>query len=193
LVDLAPFDRLHIVIVGADLRPSVNRDNDLGAAGTNPLFAFFQEMPVPLLDREAVDRMVREIGQVMAIDRIGEGFVSELFELTGGHPSLARSIAAEACRVRANSEALTRDDLAHGLDRMQDDNAVGYFLRNNLWQLMTIAERAVVRNLALDEPIPEFVPASALRAARSALRAQGLIDDEVTIGLFRSWLLDEEG
>jgi hypothetical protein len=189
---LAQSDRRHVVIVGADLRPNVNRDNDLGPAGTNPFFAFFQEMPVTLLDRDAVDRMVRDIGQAMAIDRVARDFVGELFELTGGRPSLIRTIAAEACRGRASKQALTMHDLTEGLDRLHDDNAIGFFLRNNLWQLMTTAEQAVIRNLALDQPIPAFVPKSAQKEARSALRAQGLISDTVHIGLFRTWLQDEE-
>ncbi|MGV9367799.1 tetratricopeptide repeat protein [Amycolatopsis sp. NPDC003731] len=189
---LAQSDRRHVVVVGADLRPSVNRDNDLGPAGTNPFFAFFQEVPVTLLDRDAVERMVRDIGQAMAIDRISGGFVRELFEKTGGHPSLIRTIAAEASRARRDRHALTGSDLAAALDRLYDDDAIGFFFRNNLWQLMTAAEQAVVRNLALGRPIPGFVPTSAQRAARAALRAQGLIGDSVHIGLFRSWLRDEE-
>ena len=189
---LAQSDRRHVVIVGADLRPGVNRDNDLGPAGTNPFFAFFQETPVTLLDRDAVDRMVREIGQAMAIERINGDFVRELFELTGGHPSLIRTIAAEASRGRVHKQALTGRDLANGLDRLHSDDAIGFFLRNNLWQLMTTAEQAVVRNLALGRPIPAFVPTSAQREARSALRGQGLISDTVHIGLLRTWLRDEE-
>jgi hypothetical protein len=189
---LAQSDRRHVVIVGADLRPNVNRDNDLGPAGTNPFFAFFQEIPVTLLDRDAVDRMVRDIGQAMAIDRVAEDFVGELFELTGGHPSLIRTIAAESSRGRADKRALTGRDLAHGLDRLHDDDAIGFFLRNNLWQLMSAVEQAVVRELVLGRPIPPYLPKAAEREARAALRSQGLIDNKVHIGLFGTWLRDEE-
>ncbi|MGX7829042.1 tetratricopeptide repeat protein [Actinokineospora sp. 24-640] len=189
---LAQGDLRQVVVVGADLRPDVNRSNDLGSAGTNPFFAFFQETPLTLLDRNAVDRMIREIGQAMAIEHVSGDVVRELFELTGGHPSLIRTIAAEISRGRADRHAMTGPDLVAGVDRLHDDDAIGYFVRNNLWQLMTAAEQAVVRCLALDRPIPKYLPKPAVREARSALRAQGLIDDTVQIGLFRTWLRDEE-
>lgn len=189
---LAQGDRRHVVVVGADLRPIVNRENDLGPAGTNPFFAFFQEMPVTMLERADVDDMIRSLARAMGIDVVAEELLTELFRLTGGHPSLVRTLAAEAYRQRAHQFELTGEDLSAGLDHLDDTDAVGFFLRNNLWQLMTTAEQEVVRALVLGRPVPEFVSRAEERQARAALRAQGLITDEVRIELFRDWLRDVE-
>ncbi|MGW1681968.1 FxSxx-COOH system tetratricopeptide repeat protein [Saccharopolyspora sp. NPDC002376] len=189
---LAQGDRRHVVVVGADLRPGVNRDNDLGADGTNPFFAFFQEMPVPLLEREAVDEMVRSLGRAMAIGAVAEEFLSRLFGLTGGHPALVRTVAAEAYRQRKLAYELSEDDLDTALDHLDDADTVGFFLRNNLWQLMTTAEREVVRAVASGGPVAPFVSAADQREARSAMRSQCLIDEGVRIGMFRDWLSSAE-
>ena len=46
---LSQGEHRYLVVIGADLRPIANRENDLGAVGTNPFFNLFQEMPVALL------------------------------------------------------------------------------------------------------------------------------------------------
>ncbi|MGM1062337.1 tetratricopeptide repeat protein [Saccharothrix sp. Mg75] len=190
---LAQGDRRHVVVIGADLRPDVNRDNDLGVAGTNPFFSFFQEMPVPLLEERAVDEMVGTLGRAMGIDRVSEEFTSGLFRLTGGHPSLVRTVAAEAYRRRELPYELTAADLVTAQDHLDDADTVGFFLRNNLWQLMTVAEREVVRAVVGGRPVADFVPATDRKQARSALRSQGLLDGEdVRIGVFRDWLREAE-
>ncbi|MEU4445127.1 toll/interleukin-1 receptor domain-containing protein [Actinosynnema sp. NPDC050801] len=190
---LAQGEHRHLVVIAADLRAEVNRANDLGPAGTNPFFSFFQETPVPMLDGDAVDEMVLSLAGAMGVDVVGTDFVGELFELTGGHPSLVRTLAGEAYRQRRRPYELAVEGLRAGLDRLEDTDAVGFFLRNNLWQLMTPVEREVVLAVVHDRPVPEFVPRAAERQARAALRAQGLVDgDGVRIGLFRQWLLDGE-
>ncbi|GAB3000223.1 toll/interleukin-1 receptor domain-containing protein [Saccharothrix stipae] len=190
---LAQGEHRHLVVIGADLRAEVNRANDLGPAGTNPFFSFFQEMPVPMLDGDAVEEMVVSLSGAMGVEPPGSDFVGELFDLTGGHPALVRTVAAEAYRQRRRPYELVARDLHAGLDRLEDTDAVGFFLRNNLWQLMTPVEREVVLAVVHDRPVPEFVPRAAERQALAALRAQGLVDgDGVRIGLFRQWLLDDE-
>ena len=181
----------HISVVCADLRANANRDNEFGTIGSNPFFSFFQETPVRPLDEEAVDTMVREVGRAMAIERVTEDFTAELYALTGGHPSLARTIVAEACRGRAARSALTRPDLRAALDRLHDEDAIGYFLRNSVWQPMTVPEREVLRALVFDERVPDYVSRTEVKQATSSLRAQGLINPGVRIGLLRDWIRDE--
>jgi hypothetical protein len=190
---LAQGEHRHLVVVGADLRAEVNRVNDLGPAGTNPFFSFFQETPVPMLDGDAVVEMVLSLAGAMGVDVVGTDLLDELVDLTGGHPSLVRTVAAEAYRQRRRPYELAVEDLRAGLDRLEDTDAVGFFLRNNLWQLMTPVEREIVLAVVRDRPVPGFVPRAAEKQARAALRAQGLVDgDGVRIGLFRQWLLDGE-
>ncbi|WP_433272816.1 FxSxx-COOH system tetratricopeptide repeat protein [Actinosynnema sp. CS-041913] len=185
---LAQGERRHVVVIGADLRPGVNRDNDLGPAGTNPFFSFFQETPIPLLGAEAVDKMVRDLSRAMAIEVVPAEFVSRLCRLTGGHPALVRTVAAEAYRQRAKPYELSSTDLDVALDHLEDSDAVGFFLRNNLWQLMTVAEREVIQAAAQARDVAAFVPEAERKQAISALRTQGLLGDGVRIGLFRDWL-----
>jgi hypothetical protein len=193
LRSLAQGEQRHVVVVSADLRPVVNRENDLGPAGTNPFFAFFQEMAVPLLDLDAVHELVGSLARAMGVDDVADDFAGRLFELTDGHPSLVRTVAGEAYRLRRHPYALTAEDLSVALNHLEDTDSVGFFLRNNLWQLMTPVEKEVVRAEAHGWPLPGFVGAAEAKRARAALRAQGLLGPGgVRIGLFRRWLLDGE-
>ena len=64
---LAQGSSRRVVIIGADVRSTINRDNDLGNGETNPFFNFFQEIPVALLDHKATDDMLRSLS--LAIPR----------------------------------------------------------------------------------------------------------------------------
>jgi hypothetical protein len=184
----------YVVVVGADLKPVANRSNILGPAGTNPFFSLFQERPMALLDERALGDMVESLARAMGVDVVTTGFLSGLFALTGGHPSLARSIAGEAYRQRQQRHQLTTADLSLGLGHLEDEGAISYFLRNNLWQLMTPAEREVMVHLAHDHspsPHPGGAGRLALEEAHSTLRAQGLVDHErVRVALFAQWVRD---
>ncbi|GAA3891660.1 hypothetical protein GCM10022243_65690 [Saccharothrix violaceirubra] len=183
---LAQGDRRHVVVVGADLRPEVNRVNGLDA-GTNPFFAFFQEMPVSPLDHDAVKDLVHDVSRAMGIELVTVDFIENLFGHTGGHPSLVRMLAAEAYRQRAEPNALRGPDLAKGLEHLDDLDAVDSFLRNNIWQLMTPAEREVAAARIHDRPTPDFLSRRQEKEASAALKTQGL----EKIGLFRRWVEDE--
>ncbi|HEY2575377.1 MAG TPA: toll/interleukin-1 receptor domain-containing protein [Streptosporangiaceae bacterium] len=195
---LSQGERRYVVVVGADLRPVANRSNDLGPAGTNPFFSLFQERPMPLLDERALGDMVESLARAMGVDVVTTGFIAGLSAMTGGHPSLARSIAGEAYRQRQQRHRLTDDDLVSGLSQLDDDGGISFFLRNNLWQLMTQAEREVMVHLAHDRVPSPSGPAGigriALDEAHSTLRAQGLVDGgKVRIGLFGQWIRDHAG
>lgn len=182
---LAQGDHRSVVLIAADLRPTANRENRFGDGGTNPFFSFFQEMPLPLLDRAGLSDLVRSTAREMGLREVGEDFTTELFRLTGGHPSLARTLAAEAYRQRRDLDRLTGTDLRAGVHVLQDGGRIGFFLRNNLWQLMTAAERAVIGGPVPAEPVPRWE----LEQARAGLTAQGLLDgDRLRIELFAAWL-----
>ena len=44
----------------------------------------------------------------MGVKSVSKAFVDQIFALTGGHPSLARTIAAEAYRQRRDLRRLDR-------------------------------------------------------------------------------------
>jgi hypothetical protein len=175
------------VIIGADLRPVATRENQLDSAGTNPWFNFLQERPLPLLNREVLETMVSTLAGEMGVDDIEPGFTARLYDLTGGHPSLARTVAGEAYRQRSIRTRLTEPDLQAALDRLADNDELGYFVRSNLWQPMTVPERQILT--ALSGGRPPTVGGDELVQAEATLRRQGLIDgDRVCIGLLARWV-----
>nr|WP_230416267.1 TIR-like protein FxsC [Micromonospora tarapacensis] len=190
---LAQGDRRTVVVIGADLRPVANRVNHLGPAGTNPLFSFFQETPLPLLDAEALTEMVHSLAREMGVTEVTTGFTERLFRLSGGHPSLARTLAGESYRCRQDATLLTGADLDAGLDQLEESDAVGYVLRNNLWDFMTVGERHVLEALARPGRKPSNRRGD-WSEAEATLRRQGLVTDQrIRIGLFEKWILDRDG
>lgn len=183
--------RRHLVVLGADLRPIANRTNHLGPAGTNPFFSLFQEMPVPLLDHSAVTDMIQSLGRGMGIDVVTPGFLERLYALTGGHPSLTRTIAGQAYRQRANDDRMDEADLAAALEHLDTTDSITFFLRANLWQLMTTPEREVLTALARRPAWPSRLSLrpESHQIAHATLTAQGLVDRHgIRIELFRIWL-----
>lgn len=185
---LAQGDRRSVTIIGADLRPVANRENNIGTFGTNPLFSFFKEIPLALLDPAALGEMVTTISEEMGLRDVEVSFIDRLYRLTGGHPSLARTLASESYLQRQVPSSLTVDDLELGLASLNDSDSMGYFLRNNIWQLMTRAERAVMaRTPALLTPLER-------KQAEATLAAQGLVNDgRITIGLLEDWIPELTG
>jgi TIR domain len=188
--------RRHVVVLGADLRPTTNRNNDFGPVGTNPFFALFQEMPVPLLDRTAVADMIESLGRAMGVDVVTIGFLDRLFKLTGGHPSLVRTIAAHAYRTRIVPNRLDETDLARALEHLDDTDAITFFLRANIWQLMTTHEQEVIMALARR---PSWrgrmrTQSESYQMAHATLTEQGLVDrNGIRIELFRTWVHERGG
>ncbi len=189
-------DRL-LSIIGADLRPIANRTNLL-TRGTNPFFSLFKEVPLPLLDRAAIGEMVESIARAMAVDSVAPAFVEFLHQLSGGHPSLARTVAAEAYRRRHDPHRLTEADLRCGVDDDQSDR-IGFVVRDNLWRPMTPDEKETVRRLARRRSgwlrrAPHRSGDPAAQAAHAALTEQGLVSGgRITVGLLEQWVRDQGG
>jgi hypothetical protein len=55
-----------------------------------------QEVPLPLLSKEAIREMCESIGRMMGILGIEPGFADRLYRLSGGHPYFARTVAGAA-------------------------------------------------------------------------------------------------
>ncbi|GAA4473480.1 TIR-like protein FxsC [Phytohabitans houttuyneae] len=174
-------DDRRVVVVGAGLRPDAVYANELGDARLNPFFGLFQELPLPLLDRPALADMVYTLAGEMGVDTTAPSFVEGLFEMTGGHPFLARTIAAEAYRTRYHPSRLGAADLHQAAERLEQDYTIGRFLEGNIWQLMTFPERQLMRGAP--------VHSGERGAAEARLRAQGLLDGgRPRIGLLERWI-----
>jgi hypothetical protein len=138
--------------------------------------------------------MVRTLGREMGVDKVEPDFATELFDLSGGHPSLARTLAAEAYRQRRELDRLAVGDLHSGLDLLEDGGQIGFFLHNNLWQMMTVSEREVLSDLAGTGRRRPVSPRWELDQARAGLTAQGLVDvGRIRISLLASWLRENPG
>lgn len=195
LRSLAQGSHRRVVIIAADLRPTANRENDLGGGETNPFFSFFQEIPVGLLDHGATRDLLESLARSMGVDSVSKDFTDRVFALTGGHPSLTRTVAGEAYRERASPARLEAADLEQALASLEDADAVGAFVRSNLWQPMTPAEKDVLNALS-----GRFARATRRRRADVAfaqgyasLRSQGIVDDRrIRISLLRDWVRDHD-
>ena len=202
---LAQGDRRYVVVIGADLRPTTNRTNDLGNGETNPFYSFFQEVPISVLDQETTGEMLRTIARASGVDTVSADLIDTLFGLTGGHPSLARWIAAEAYRKKGDPSRMDLADLQAGLASLEDTDSVGSFIRTNLWQPMTAAEKEVTAMIARNNLFQRVqaltglwklakgprLSGPAFNEARASLKSQGIAGDgTIRIGLLRQWVRD---
>jgi hypothetical protein len=163
-----------VALIAADLRPRANRQNDLGADRTNPFFQFFREIPLPLLGKDAVAGMTTALSRAAGAGDVTGEFQSELYRLTGGHPTLARMVAGGAYRATTTG-VMDLSSLDQSLAQQDVTINVDEFLIS-LWRMLTDEERAVLRGGEPSSP--------PMRAAYASLRAHGLIDDEgITVGL----------
>lgn len=184
-----------VVVIGADLRPVANRANDLGNGETNPFYNFFQEIPVTLLDHQATGDMIESLARAMGISTVTKEFVDQVSAMTGGHPSLARTIAAEAYRERADPGRLDEPDLDNGMAALHETDSVGSFLRSNLWEPMTAGERKILAELSQNWT-PDKIEGRrrsdvTFAEGYATLRSQGIISDQgIRVGLLRDWVRD---
>jgi len=184
---LAQGQERFVSIIAADLRTSANRRNDLEGVGTNPLFRFFHEVPLPPLSEQATGKMIDAIGRTMGIRSVDEAFHGELFDLSGGHPYIARTIAGAAAGCRSDSDTLGERDLHRGLEQLDDDDELGDFFEQNFWQPLSDPEREYILCLVRGG-------SPKARSISASLKHQGLIHDgEVHIRAFRDWLVEMHG
>src|SRR5262249_54650143 len=165
----------------------------------NPLFNFFQEVPLQLLSHHAVGELVRVIGNASGVKRVHTSYVDELFSMSGGHPSVTRMIAGASYKMRKNSAELALDDLREGLDEMANVDALGFFFRNNLWALMTKEEKETLSraaNRSMAQKITAGLRGLFGKAERghdpeavANLNGQGILcDGKITIGALSEWI-----
>jgi hypothetical protein len=182
------------VVIGADLRPTANRINLLPNGETNPLFQFFEEMPIRLLGVDAVDEMIRSLCHAMGVWNVDRRLGPEVFRLSGGHPALVRMIAGASYRRRKDGQHLRSADLPHGLDELAESNLLGSFFAENFWGPMTEPERQIMTGAGATRPrgiLSRRVPAGdeVNAEARAVLVGQGLLrDGRVAVGAFADWV-----
>jgi hypothetical protein len=179
-----------VVLIGADLRPRVNRTNELGDDQTNPFFQLFREVPLPLLDATATVEMVTSIAGESGVQTVTEQFHRELFLLTGGHPSLTRTIAGAAFRRRQDFSVMDEHDLARGLaDDEGRDNVAGFV--RSFWDMLRPIERAVLRNVVAGVSVPASFGAAERGEATASLAAHGILaGDALRVGILERRILE---
>lgn len=176
-----------VSIIAADLRPTANRYNRL-TGGTNPFFEFFQEVPLPLLARESINEMIRTIGRMMGVVHVGTPLLEKLFNLSGGHPFVARTMASAAYKQRAMQDSLQLDDLHKGLAELEDDDVLGNFFDENFWSPLDGEERRLLVAAA------GGAPPNGSSKARASLKRQGLVvGGKIPIAAFADWIHRHQG
>ena len=187
-----------LTLIAADLRPTVNRINQLPGGETNPLYLFFQEQPLPLFSLDETEHMIRTIAELMGTT-VEEGIAAKIHQLTGGHPYLSRLIAGYAYEAREDG-VMDTAALAAALDIIDQRWELGDFFEQNIWRMLTTEERAVLVHLAQSEEAAGARPPAELglttsqwRRALRDLRDQGLLDgsDALAMPGLVEWLRDE--
>ncbi len=136
-----------------------------------------------MLDRDSVDEMVRTLGRKMGVVDVETQFLEQLFDLSGGHPFVARMLAGAAYERRQYPDELHLDDLREGIAELEDDDVLGNFFSENFWLPLNTAEQRLLVAVADGKPL-EGSP-----GARASLRRQGLIvDGRIPIGAFAEWI-----
>ena len=183
-----------IVVIGADLRPTANRINILPSGETNPLFQFFSEMPIRLLNSAAVENMIQSLCHTMGVWTVESRLSREVYRLSGGHPALVRMLAGASFRSRKDTRALRTGDLPVGLQALAESNLLGSFFAENFWGPMTDTEQQIVHGASAKSrrwwvPMRPTVATKVDMEAKAALIGQGLLrDDQVAIGAFAEWV-----
>jgi hypothetical protein len=185
-----------LTIVAADLRPTFVRTNVLYDEKTNPFYEFMQVVPIGLFTRGDTQKMLRSIGRPMGITDIAEEFIDRLQHYTGGHPGLARTIAAQARQVQEGPGRLTSIDLDRAFNKLHRDNVLNRFFQENIWGPATQGERAVM-DWIVDQPGPASHTESPAHLqsdeAWASLTAQGVLADDgdrytLSMGGLKPWI-----
>jgi len=84
------------------------------AGRDNPVFNFFSEMYLPLLQPEECDLMIQSLGRGMGL-RFNDAALHQIYELTGGHPFFARHLCSYIAEQCADRPLVVSQGLVTGL------------------------------------------------------------------------------
>lgn len=123
--------RLSLLV--ASLNPSINRINAWGNE-QNPAFNLFQEIYLPPLMREDCIQMICNIGGQVGL-AYSEEAATSTYELSGGHPFLARQLCSVLYRQREMREGLIEAaDLSAAIEQFIYDEQTSVHLDAGIWQ-----------------------------------------------------------
>jgi len=164
----------HLAIVIADIRTPFNRVNHFPGEGvdTNPFYQFFQELPLAPLSLDECTEMLTDLGSAMGIRTVEPAFIRAVYLDSGGHPALARKLAAAAVDAADDRSRIDLDDYERGLMELEDRAGEPYvFFQQSVWTASTPHEQAVLQAVVRGQ---ELVPAGLdddARYARGQARA----------------------
>lgn len=102
-----------VVIAGANAK--ITEDAQFSKKD-NPVFNFFREIYLPLLEKSECDTMVRELGKGMGIKYDGSA-LNYIFSLTGGHPFITRQLCSFIADQKTNRPiSLNKDDIDKAIE-----------------------------------------------------------------------------
>ena len=134
-------------VLAVAYRPDINRHDLLTeAVGENPMAHSFQEYFLGFLGREDTATMIRELGRWRSIEWEDAG-LDRVFELSGGHPLLARFIASDACEQGSNKQVTMAkvEETERQIRRTLYRHRLGTYLKESVWGWLRLEERAVLR------------------------------------------------
>jgi hypothetical protein len=141
-------------VLAVAYRPDINRQNFLSdSVGENPMYMSFQEYFLGFLDERDTIGMIREIGRWRSIDWENNA-LRLVFELSGGHPLLARFIASDACGQGSKRKVTAHDVENTGavIRTAFYRHRVGGYIHESVWRFLRSDEQNVLRMAALRNP-----------------------------------------
>ena len=134
-------------VLAVAYRPDINRHNLLTeTVGENPMHMSFQEFFLGFLSLDETITMIRELGRWRSIEW-EDGAIVKVFELSGGHPQMARFIASDACE-QGSQKIVTKECmnvLASELLNTLYKHRLGKYLEESIWKLLRPKEQEVLR------------------------------------------------
>src|SRR5262249_413146 len=84
-------------VMAVAYRQQINQQNLLSeVVGENPMFMAYQEYFLSFLSPDDTVTMLRDLGRWQSIEWEGRT-LSSIYDLSGGHPLMARQVASDAC------------------------------------------------------------------------------------------------
>lgn len=123
-----------VSLVVASLNPAINRIN-VWDGEQNPTFSLFQEINLPPLTQAHSEQMVRNIGAQIGLV-YSEKSLAAIYELSGGHPFLARQLCSLLySRRKRQAGRIEESEIPATVQRFINDPATGdKLLDQGIWQ-----------------------------------------------------------
>lgn len=134
----------------------------------NPMFHFYEEMFLPLLEKNDCSKMLEELGKSMSV-LFDEESLNCIYSETGGHPSIARQLCSYITKDKHRPFQVTKNIVLENLES---------FIIVNTTFFNEILER-----LDIDFPIERDILLEIAKGVSKEYELSNIIDEPIDVGL----------